>query len=375
MKSDALADSRDAVISRGRLAFIAALSGVLGGAAAIVMVIFMWWLCNRTWVVDEAESHGISELQSSRLGGVAVFLGVLVFIGAVEWAAGSHKTFLGMVTTSDEQYPDYTFFALMIALVGLWDDFVSRSLPIARLALVLAISSVAVVSDAVRMMPSAYEWLPFGLNNALLLTIAGVIIVTGFVNAGNMADGANGLLGIIGVSFFTSLMHVDLVSFAPLLVMALLIFIVFNVSTGRIFLGDFGAYGLSALIAFGSLELYASGRVSLWFLGSLLAYPCIEMIRVTVERVSRRSSPFQASNDHLHNYMYELLRNWGWKRVVANSTTGCLVGSVSALLPASLVLLEVIDINSTDFWGWYFCGYTGLHLCLTNRLKTVLLAK
>ena len=75
-------------------------------------------------------------------------------------------------------------------------------------------------------------------------------------------------------------------------------------------MGDFGAYGLSAMLAFGSLKLYASGSVSLWFLGSLLAYPCIEMVRVIVVRVARGVSPFQSSNDHLHNYLYELLRKW-----------------------------------------------------------------
>ena len=64
--------------------------------------------------------------------------------------------------------------------------------------------------------------------------------------------------------------------------MSLLIFLVFNVVTGKIFLGDFGAYGLSAMIAFGSLELYSVGTVSSWFLGSLLAYPCIEMVRVII---------------------------------------------------------------------------------------------
>jgi UDP-N-acetylmuramyl pentapeptide phosphotransferase/UDP-N-acetylglucosamine-1-phosphate transferase len=152
-------------------------------------------------------------------------------------------------------------------------------------------------------------------------------------------------------------------------IMALLIFLTFNVVTGRIFLGDFGAYGLSAMIAFGSLKLYASGSVSLWFLGSLLAYPCLEMVRVIVERAARGASPFQAGNDHLHNYLYRVLRAWGWNRIVANSTTGVFLGSVSALLPASLVLLGVFDLGNTIIWGCYFAMYVMLHLSFVAQLE------
>ena len=375
MKSGPSDDSRDQAIPFGRLALIAAISALLGGVAAIVMVAFMLWLCNRTWEVDDADSHGISELQSSRLGGVAVFLGVLAFFAALEWAAGSHGAYLGMGMSSIEHYPDYIGFAFLIALVGLWDDVVSLSLPTTRLMLVIAISTLALVNDAVRMMPSAYEWLPFGLNNTMVLTIAGVVIVTGFVNAGNMADGANGLLCIVGISFFISLMHVNPVSFAPLLIIALIIFVVFNVSTGRIFLGDFGAYGLAALIAFGSLDLYASGLVSLWFLASLLAYPCVEMIRVIIVRVFRGASPFHSSNEHLHNYLYRVLRKRGWNLTVANSITGCSLGIVSALLPASLVLFGVFDIGGTTFWGLYFAIYLVIHVSLVIQLERVLNAK
>jgi UDP-N-acetylmuramyl pentapeptide phosphotransferase/UDP-N-acetylglucosamine-1-phosphate transferase len=187
-----------------------------------------------------------------------------------------------------------------------------------------------------------------------------------------MADGANGLLGIVGISFLSVLMTYDSASFASVCIMAMLIFLVINVATGRIFLGDFGAYGLSAIIAFGSLQLYASGSVSVWFLGSLLAYPCIEMLRVIVVRAFQGDSPFQASNDHLHNYLYELLRKRGWNRIVANSTTGCFLGTVSALLPASLALLGEVDIASTNFWGGYFAIYAVLHLTVVLQLERVL---
>lgn len=372
MRPKALLASGDQGVSWFRLALIAGIAGLLGGAVALAMVALMLWLCQRAWVVDDASSHGISEVQSSRLGGVAVFLGAIAFFVVTQWTAGGSKVSLSTVISSGDKLPGYMSYVLLIALVGIWDDFVTRVQPKSRLALVLAISTFALLSDAVPMTASAYNWLPLGLNNSFALVMAGTLVVTGFVNAGNMADGANGLLCIVGVSFLSVLMSYDGASFASMFVMALLIFLTFNVATGRIFLGDFGAYGLSAMIAFGSLKLYASGSVSLWFLGSLLAYPCIEMLRVIVVRAARGASPFEAGNDHLHNNLYELLRKWGWNRIVANSMTGCVLGAVSASLPASLVLLGMFDISNTTFWACYFATYLMLHLSLVVQLERAL---
>ena len=372
MRSKSLQALGEQGMSRFRLALIAGVAALLGGAVALAMVVLMVWLCQREWVVDDAASHGISEVQSSRLGGVAVFLGAIAFFMVSEWAAGSTKMALSTFISSGDKLPGYMRYVFLIALVGLWDDFVTRFQPTSRLALVMAISMFALLSDAVPMTASAYDWLPLGLNNAFALAVAGTFVVTGFVNAGNMADGANGLLGTVAVSFLSVCLLCHGASFTSVFIMALLIFLIFNVATGRIFLGDFGAYGLSAIIAFCSLDIYASGSVSSWFFGSLLAYPCTEMVRVIVVRAARGASPFQSSNDHLHNYLYELLRKWGWNRIVANSTTGCFLGAVSALLPASLVVLGVLDPGNTILWGCYFAIYVMLHLSFVAQLERAL---
>ena len=80
------------------------------------------------------------------------------------------------------------------------------------------------------------------------------------------------------------------------------------------------------MIAFGSLQLYAKGDISLWFLGCLLAYPCFEMVRVVFSRAVQGNSPLQSGDDHLHNYAYKVLRDLGWHRTLANSVTGCFFG-------------------------------------------------
>lgn len=375
MRSKSLQASDRRAISWFGLALIAGAAGLLGGVVALVMVALMVWLCKRTWVVDDSTSHGISEFQSSRLGGVAVLFGAISFSMVTEWLEGDAIYFFSSVASLAEKLPSYMGYVFLIALVGLWDDFATRFRPSLRLALVLAIAMLAFLSDDTLMRTDSYAWLPSALANSPALALAGTLVVAGFVNAGNMADGANGLLSIIGISFFSVMLSHDGNAFALTLIMSLVIFLVFNVTTGRIFLGDFGAYGLSAMIAFGSLQLYSSGAVSLWFLGSLLAYPCVELIRVMVSRALRGEAAMQAANDHLHNYLYELFRKRGWDRIAANSTTGCLLASISALIPASIVLCGIVEIHRPHFWLAYFAAYTALHLALVFRLERMHVAK
>ena len=142
MKSDGLTDLREQALPYTHLVFIVAVSGLIGGAIAIGMVFLMSWLCNQSWVVDEAGSHGISEVRSSRLGGVAIFFGALIYAVA-ESLVSTARVSLGVFSSSDERFPAYLGFVFLIALVGLWDDFVARFSPIARLTLVLSISAAA----------------------------------------------------------------------------------------------------------------------------------------------------------------------------------------------------------------------------------------
>lgn len=371
MRCEAVNSSHQSKFSRGRFALLSLVACLLGGIIGFAMLALLVWASNQSWVIDEPDSHGISEFQSSRLGGIIVFFGSIAFFLAAEWTTGDAGISLNTLVSSAQHLPGYTVFALLIGLVGLWDDSVAYLSPIARLLAVSIISSAALLSNVVPIPPSIYGWLPFGLNGVWFLTVGAALVVTGFVNAGNMADGANGLLAIVTISFL-SISQVGDGNFASMLILGLLIFLVFNVATGRMFLGDFGAYGLSAMIAFGSLEFYASGTVSLWFLVSLLAYPCIEIVRVIVYRAVRGHSPTRAANDHLHNYLYDWIRGWGWNRTLANSTTGCFLGIISAALPALLVLLGGVDKGNSFFWAPYCLAYSALHLILASSLKRVL---
>ena len=341
----------------------------VGGLAGLLMGLFMAWLARASWAIDDADGHGISERQSSRLGGVALVLGAAVIFATLHWTG--HSLASSLTDPNKLVLPSYAWIVLLIALVGLHDDLGGRVSPAVRLLLVFLVAGWGLVNNPELLPASVYAWLPEPLNQAVWLTFGGAILVTGFVNAGNMADGANGLLTSIALSFFCLACWFDPTGYYWSAILALSIFFVVNVTTGRIFLGDFGSYSVSASVAFSGLALYATGGISIWLLGSLVAYPCIELVRVTVSRVLKRQSPLQAGDDHLHNCFFTYIRSKVENQTVANSLTGCAIGFVSSVLPFTLAVTGVIEVTSSLVWLLYFVAYTALHLATYHRLKVL----
>ncbi len=71
-----------------------------------------------------------------------------------------------------------------------------------------------------------------------------VVFWFGFINAINIADGANGLMpGTLALAFIVLHLETGLMVYAVLMTSCGL-FTIFNVISDRLFLGDAGAYGL-----------------------------------------------------------------------------------------------------------------------------------
>ena len=342
---------------------------LLGGIVGLLMMLVMVGLSRARWAIDDANSHGISERQSSRLGGVALVLGAAVFFATLHWSG--HQWAPALTDPNKLMLPSYAWAVMFIALVGLSDDLALQLSPAIRLLLVLSVAVWAISSDPELLPASVYTWVPELFNQTAWLTFGGAILVAGFVNAGNMADGANGLLASIALSFFCLAYWFAPTGYYWSAILALSIFFIVNITTGRIFLGDFGSYSVSGSVALSGLALYATGGISIWLLGSLVAYPCVELVRVTVSRVLKRQSPLQAGDDHLHNRLFTYVRSKVENQTVANSLTGCTIGFVSGVLPSTLAVTGVLEVTSSLVWLLYFAAYTALHVTAYYRLKTL----
>lgn len=280
-----------------------------GALVALLVGLCAMPLGTRLGLLDFPDSTGGRKLHGQvtpLVGGIAIVLAAL--------GAGATMLAFEAPDTDREVLIWFMVTVLGIFLIGIADDRIGLTAP-TRLgaAAALLLAAIAQVPDF------SVSFLLFAGQGELLLlpSLVGIaftlLCFVGFLNAVNMADGKNGL--VIGQALIWSgvLMLRLPPSMVPLLAAiagALAVLFWFNMK-GRLFLGDGGSYGLSAM--FGLLAIYAwnhgfadmhADDVALIF-----AVPVFDTIRLILHRSVQGKSPFTPGRDHLHHYLYT---RWGW---------------------------------------------------------------
>lgn len=219
------------------------------------------------------------------------------------------------------------------ALIGITDDRHSLS-AVSRLLLTIILFGSAIAFEPRFLIQNVYfGWAEqaFVLPGwaAWLFTIT---VLVGFINCVNMADGKNGLVLGMALSWALLLTAVGpegLVIVMLPLVLMLCVLLIYNLQ-GRLFLGDGGAYGLAAF--FGLVAVYsynhAPGMLDADILTLFFIIPGFDMIRLFVVRLLQRRSPLSGDRDHFHHH---LLRLFGWPRGLIFYAVLIVVPSMAAI--------------------------------------------
>ena len=351
---------------RGWRAVLVIVSGLVGGFVGVAMALSMFAVSSKNFFLDAADKHGISERTSSRLGGPVIFLGAILFVCVQFVAQESSGVYIQSYIS--ENLPGYLVVAILCGAVGLWEDYAQRLSPRFRLQILFLIVSLYFLLIASGLPTDIFptptlQW----LNHPLVVGAGMTICVVGFVNAGNIADGANGLLSTIAITVLL-VGYLETGSGVVIAVMvSTILFSLFNVVTGLMFLGDSGAYFLSALMALICVDLYLQGNSTVWFYACLLSYPCVELIRVLYVRWKLGVSLLAADNNHLHNMLFEKLKSAGFLPLLGNTCTGLSLATFSTIVPMTGYLLELTPLDS-PVWLWAFCSYSVAHLFLAQHL-------
>ena len=164
----------------------------------------------------------------------------------------------------------------------------------------------------------------FGMGDVVLGPVGIIftyIAILAVINAYNMIDGINGLIGSLSINTFASIAILfiisgnrDYLSYPLILATATLPYLIFNLglfkkllgsSRRRIFMGDAGSMfvGLSVvwLLTMGTQGEQASFRAvtALW----ICAIPLMDMLAIVVRRYKKGKSPFKPDRDHLHHIL------------------------------------------------------------------------
>lgn len=201
-----------------------------------------------------------------------------------------------------------------VGLVGFADDQ-SHTSPTSRILSLLVFVAVALIVDP-EFIVRVVNWgsfLPTTIPlwaSVILISIAAV----GLVNAVNMADGQNGVVGSMYVVWTLCLVCVSegrSAQIATLLLGASFVFLAFNLR-GKLFLGDCGSYGVTFVIGLLALLAHARGQVSFEAIIVWFFIPVMDCLRLLTTRPLRGHSPFVGDRDHFHHRLEDKMgKNFG----------------------------------------------------------------
>jgi UDP-GlcNAc:undecaprenyl-phosphate GlcNAc-1-phosphate transferase len=285
--------------------------------AAIACAAVLAWLGARVLAVSAQRRRatlddvgGLRKLHGTptpRVGGIAVALGVFGG-GAIAWMTdGGHVPWLLL------------FACILPAFVwGLIEDLSKRGAILPRLALPAVAAAVGFVLLDARISELDVPGLDDLLAVHAFAFLVTVFAVTGVTHAINVIDGLNGLagvtslLGAVGLAIVAATVGDGLVfPVACVLAASLAGFLLVNYPSGRIFLGDGGAYLVGLLLAeLSVLLVQRNSEVSPWFPFVLLAYPIWETLFSMYRRKTRGHSTARADALHLHTLVYRRVVRW-----------------------------------------------------------------
>jgi UDP-GlcNAc:undecaprenyl-phosphate/decaprenyl-phosphate GlcNAc-1-phosphate transferase len=272
---------------------------VAAAAVAAVLVVCLTplavRLAHRIGAVDEPRARGLSDHPMPRLGGVGIFVGVLV----------SALLFLPL----DGRFGAIIAGAVVITIVGALDDIFELSAPVKLAGQIVA--ALIPVLEGVRVESFT---LPF-LHRVELgdlgvpLTVLGIVLIMNVVNFSDGVDGlAAGVCAIAAAAFVVIAFDLDRANagvLAAIIAGAALGFLVHNFHPATVFMGDCGSNLLGLLLACVAVEgtLKTQSLIALVLPLVILAVPFLDTTFVVLKRLKYRKPVYQADREHFHHRM------------------------------------------------------------------------
>ncbi len=245
----------------------------------------------------------LHEKDTPLIGGLAVLVPAFV-VSLIYMTFYKHEFFMQVAIIAS---------AFML-IIGVLDDRLGIS-PVWRLVALTFISFVVFSVEPMFVLYSFHFWILHVNWIVQLAPIAAPItalMIVGFVNASNMADGMNGqLLGSILIWSALIMRHLGFDAALPFvaLICSTAVALVFNLRS-KLFSGSAGAYAASLFIALGAIAAYRQSYPILYAQTPLFWFwlPVLDCLRLFVTRIAHGKSPFLGDRSHFHHMLLDVMR-------------------------------------------------------------------
>jgi UDP-GlcNAc:undecaprenyl-phosphate/decaprenyl-phosphate GlcNAc-1-phosphate transferase len=323
---------------------------VLALAIVLLLTPAVGGMARRLGAVDAAEPRRLNVLPIPRLGGLALFFGILV----------PALAFLAI----DREMRGLLLGAAVATTVGAIDDF--RGLAWwQKLAGQLAAAAIPTAFGIwIDRFTFPYVTDPYVDLPAWVGVPATIVWIVGLMNMVNFLDGMDGLAagvcGIAGATFAVialSLGKPDAAILSAIVAGACLGFLRHNFYPARIFMGDSGALLLGFALATIAIQglLKTAATVALFFPLFVLAIPILDTGFVIARRLKHREKLYVADQAHLHFRF--LRRGFTQRRAALTMYSWCLTLAGTALATR---FLPVREGGRWHFWPTLLAGAIGL---------------
>ena len=290
----------------------------------------IWKLSHRYRLYPKIRARDVHTRPTPRLGGAAMFLGVLL-----AFAVGSQLPPLALIFAQPAQVLAVLGAALLIVLIGVADDLWDLDWFTKLAGQILAAGLIAWQGVQIAWIPLKGVIAPLSPYMSLLVTIFVIVLV---MNAVNFIDGLDGLVAgvatIAGAAFF---IYGYLVSYGPteqsdyfnlaqfitaVLIGACLGFLPWNFRRdddrpARLFMGDGGALLVGLLMATSTVALAGQnvpatasaglvGLIPVILPLAVLIVPLADFALAILRRLRAGKSPFSADRKHLHHRLLDM---------------------------------------------------------------------
>ena len=235
------------------------------------------------------------EMATPQMGGIAITTAVTIWLVGVLLlgGGGAERNLLSAIL----------FCVIGVGLVGFTDDQ-NHTSPMSRIAFLCIFCGIAATINP-GLITQTLHWASFDSGHISIWAyccLTGLAVI-GLINAVNMADGQDGVVGSMFVVWSICLMLVTSGSsqhLAGLMLGASLVFLAFNLAR-RLFLGDCGTYGVTFVFAMLAIAAHAKGQVQIETVVVWFFIPVVDCLRLIISRPLRGRSPLNGDRDHFHH--------------------------------------------------------------------------
>lgn len=342
------------------LALVAAIVTFAGSIA-------VWKLSLKYRLYPKIRERDVHTRPTPRLGGIAMFVGILAAVGAAAWVSTlGIDRFANVAIIFQDRWQVLAILAAAALIVGMgvaddiWDlDWMTKLAGQFLAAGLIAWQGVSIVSLPIGLGPDGGLIVGSSWMSAVI-TVFTIVLV---MNAINFIDGLDGLVAGValissGVFYLYSYLLVQQTSptnyfnlaslLAVLVVGACIGFLPLNWHPAKLFMGDAGALLIGLLMATSAIavtgqidpgtistqgELLFPAFIPIIIPFAVLIIPLLDFGLAVIRRLRAGKSPFAADRKHLHHRLLDMghthlnavLIFYGWTAV---ASLGCLLAFV-----------------------------------------------